>query len=184
MGAFDDALARSAQDAATQPLPQGAPARMRHLVAGLDGSTRAAAEALGVDQRTVQRYMRDEIKRPRPALAAALENQLRARWQPGLQRRALDAAAKNGFTIESRARFGYTAPGGSTDEPRTRLITQHIPPATARPLIDAYKRGETEAALQRKLEEALALHYFRDGGRRAHGLDVEFTDIDYIDVDL
>lgn len=178
-----DAIDRAAQQEAHRPLPQGAPARMRHLVAAL-GGTRAAAEALGISQRTVQRYVRDQIRRPTPAVAAALETELRRRWQPGLQRRAITRAKQNGLTIEARASFGYDAPGGSTDEARMRLITQYIPPSDAARLLDAHQRGVSAAEMQKKVAEALAFHYFRDGGRRAHGLAVEFSHIDYMDVEL
>ncbi|MFJ2203489.1 telomere-protecting terminal protein Tpg [Streptomyces violaceusniger] len=184
MDIIGDAINRAAQQEATQPLPKGAPARMRHLVDALGGKTSAAAEALGISQRTVERYMRGQIRRPRPALAAALEAELRRRWQPGLQRRAVNRAKQHGFTIEARASFGYDAPGGSTDEARMRLITQFIPPQTATDLLNAYQQGTSGDDMKDKLAEALAFHYFRDGGRRAHGLAVEFSHIDYIDVEL
>jgi hypothetical protein len=32
--------------------------------------------------------------------------------------------------------------------------------------------------------QALGEVYFRDNGRRAHGLDVEFTDVQHIDFEL
>ncbi|WP_442815689.1 telomere-protecting terminal protein Tpg [Streptomyces sp. NBC_01795] len=178
-------LNRAAQHAATQPLPKGAPVRMRHLVEHLGGSTRAAAGLLGIARRTVERYMKGEIKTPRkPGLAARLEDELRARWQPGLQRRAIDHAKNNGFTIESYASFGYDAPGGTTDEARMCLITQHIPPATARGILDAYQSGATAQQMEDRLSEALTYHYFRDNGRRAHGLDATIKDIDYMDIDF
>ncbi|WP_431985387.1 telomere-protecting terminal protein Tpg [Streptomyces qinglanensis] len=183
------ALERAAQQAATQPLPKTVGARMRHLVSALGGGTRgggtrAAAEALGISRRTVQRYVRDQVRTPRPQIAAALDAELRRHWQPGLQRRALAGAAKNGFTIEARASFGYDAPGGSTDEARMRLITQHIPPQTAAGIVAAYRQGTTGASMRDKVAEALAHHYFQDGGRRAHGLAVSFSHIEYMDIDL
>ncbi|WP_019544754.1 telomere-protecting terminal protein Tpg [Streptomyces sulphureus] len=192
MGVFDDALERATQQAVTTPLPTTAPARMRHLVAHL-GTAAAAARALGTSATTVRRYMRGASRTPRPELAAALERELRRHWKPGLRRAALKRAEREGFTVEARARFGYSAPGGTTNEPRLRLITQYIPPASARDIVAAHRRGDPEQEQQQRLVDALAFHYFRDGGRRAHGLQVgfgsvdhgaEFGDIDYIDVDL
>ncbi|GAP47080.1 terminal protein TpgL [Streptomyces azureus] len=44
---------------------------MRYLVKQLAG-TRTVAEALGVSQRTVERYVKDKIRRPRADLAQRL----------------------------------------------------------------------------------------------------------------
>ena len=40
------------------------------------------------------------------------------------------------------------------------------------------------AHLQRIAAEGLQEIYFKDRGRRAHDLEVEFTDIDYIELDF
>ncbi|MFD6464643.1 hypothetical protein [Streptomyces goshikiensis] len=48
----------------------------------------------------------------------------------------------------------------------------------------AQDAGASEVGLQRIAAEGLQDVYFRDGGGRAQGLLVEFTDIDYIDVNL
>ncbi|PKW11832.1 hypothetical protein SAMN05428944_0934 [Streptomyces sp. 1222.5] len=56
-------------------------AQMRYLVKQLRG-TRAVAELLGVSQRTVERHVKDQIRRPRPDLAQRLEDAVRARRQP------------------------------------------------------------------------------------------------------
>lgn len=183
MGILDDAIDRAAQAAVHRPLPQGAPARMRHLVERL-GSAAAAARVLGTSPTTVRRYLRGRSRRPRPGLAAALETELKRVWKPGLQKAAIRRARRHGFTAETYARFGYDAPGGSTDEARMRLITQYIPPQDARTILDAHQQGESEERQRELLEQALAFNYFRDSGRRAHGLDVRLTDVEYIDVDL
>jgi hypothetical protein len=43
--------------------------------------------------------------------------------------------------------------------------------------------GATDAQLQAVVAEGLQEQYFKDGGRRADGLLVEFTDIDYVELD-
>lgn len=182
MGVLDDAINRAAQQEASKPLPQSAPARMRHLVEHI-GNAAATARALGTSPTTVRRYMRGQSTTPRPDLATALEGELQRHWQPGLQRRALTRGKNSGFTVVVRATFGF-GPKGTSDEARLRLITQHIPPYTARTILEAREHGASEEDLLEALEEALAHHYFRDGGRRAHGLNVKLRDIDYIDVGL
>lgn len=68
MGIVQDSLEHSLQKAFTRPIPKSAGAQMRYLVKQLKG-TRPVAELLGVSQRTVERYVKDQIRRPRADLA-------------------------------------------------------------------------------------------------------------------
>ncbi|GAA2390375.1 hypothetical protein GCM10010420_12660 [Streptomyces glaucosporus] len=156
---------------------------MRFLVRS-EKSTRAVARLLGISQRTVERYVKGQIKRPRPELADRLAREVRARWQPRVRERARRrAATTDGITVEARARFGFTAAPGSTDDGRMRRITRHLPPDYAARLFEAQAAGAPEDRLRAVVAEGLQEEYFRDGGRRAPGLLVEFTDIDYIELD-
>lgn len=185
MGEIDDALNRAAANTATRPIPKTAGARMRFLVKAEKGSTRAVAARLGVSQRTVERYVKGTLRHPRKDLAARLEREVRRDWQPRVKQRARKrAATSTGIVIETRARFGFTAAPGSTDDARTRRLTQHLPPAYAARLFDAQAAGATEQQLQRIAAEGLQEIYFKDRGRRAQGLEVEFTDIDYVELDF
>ncbi|MEV5689034.1 MULTISPECIES: telomere-protecting terminal protein Tpg [unclassified Streptomyces] len=185
MGIFEDSLDKAAANTATRPIPKSAGAQVRFLVKQLKNSTRAAAQLLGVSQRTVERYLKGQIKHPRPELAARLEAEVRKRWQPRVRDRAKkQAATSTGIVIETRARFGFTAAPGTTDDGRIRLITQHLPPAYAARLFDAQSAGATEQQLRNIAAEGLQDQYFRDRGRRAEGLQVEFTDIDYVELDF
>jgi hypothetical protein len=86
-------------------------------------------------------------------------------------------------TLETRARFGYTAAPGTTDDARIRLITQALPPTYAARLFDAQATGATEQQLRDIAAEGLQEIYFKDRGRRDHDLQVAFTDIDYLEID-
>jgi hypothetical protein len=157
---------------------------MRYLVRQLKG-TRAVAEVLGVTQRTVERYVTGQLKRPRRDLAARLEREVKRRWQPQIRAKAKQqAATTGGLVIDTRARFGYTAAPGTTDDARLRHLTQALPPQYAARLFDAQEQGATEQQLLAITAEGLQEIYFKDHGRRAQGLLVEFTDIDHIDVEL
>jgi hypothetical protein len=92
------------------------------------------------------------------------------------------AATSTGITIETRARFGYTAPVGSTDDGRQRRLTVHLPPTYADRLFQAQQQGAGDQQLRDIVAEGLQEVYFKDGGTRAAGLEVEFKDIDYLDV--
>jgi hypothetical protein len=185
MSMFADGLDAAVRKAFTRPAPKTAPARMRYLVRQLKG-TRAVAQLLRVSQRTVERYVKDEIKKPRPDLAARLEREVNRRWQPQIRAKARQrAATTDGIVIDTRARLGYTAPIGSTDQDRIRHLTVALPPAYAARLFDAQEAGATDARLQEIAAEALKEVYFQDGGRRAGSLEeVRFTDIEHLEFDL
>ncbi|MFC4033211.1 telomere-protecting terminal protein Tpg [Streptomyces polygonati] len=185
MGIIEDSLARAAANTATRPIPKTAGAQMRFLVRQAKGSTRTVAERLGVTQRTVERYVKGQLRRPRKDFAARLEQEVRKDWQPRVQGRAKKrAATSGGIVIETRARFGFTAAPGSTDDGRMRRVTQHLPPSYAARLFDAQAAGATEQQLRAIAAEGLQEIYFKDRGRRAEGLRVDFTDIDYLELDF
>lgn len=184
MGKLGDSLDKAVQGAFTRPIPKTAVAQMRYLVKQLRG-TRAAAAALGITQRTVERYVAGQIKRPRRDLAARLEREVTRRWQPQIRAKAKQqAATTDGIIIDTRARFGYTAAPGTTDDARLRHLTQALPPHYAARLFEAQDHGATEQQLRNIAAESLQEIYFKDHGRRAQGLQVEFTDVDYIEFEL
>lgn len=51
-------------------------------------------------------------------------------------------------------------------------------------LFDAQAAGASEQQLQNIAAKGLQEIYFKDRGRRADGLQVEFTDIDYVEMDF
>ncbi|OAH11716.1 telomere-protecting terminal protein Tpg [Streptomyces jeddahensis] len=184
MGVFGDSLDKATASTFTRPLPKSARSQMRFLVKAAKG-TKAAAERLGISQRTVERYLKGQIKQPRKELAARLATEVRKDWQPRVRERAKRrAATTGGIVIETRARFGFTAAPGTTDDARIRLITQHLPPAYAARLFEAQAAGASDRQLQDIAAEGLQEIYFKDHGRRAEGLTVEFTDIDYVELDF
>jgi hypothetical protein len=185
MSVFGEGLEKAVQRAFTRPVPKSAGAQMRYLVKQLKG-TKAVAQMLRISQRTVERYVKDQIKKPRPDLAARLETEVRKRWQPQIRARARQqAATTGGIVIDTRARIGYTAPIGSTDEDRVRHLTVALPPQYAARLFDAQQQGASDQRLQEIAAEGLKEVYFQDGGRRAGQLqDVRFTDIEHLEFDL
>ncbi|MFF6807966.1 telomere-protecting terminal protein Tpg [Streptomyces sp. NPDC012616] len=147
------------------------------------GSTRAVAAEIGVSQRSVERYRTGERKRPPKTTADRINDAVRARWQPRVRSRARkQAAATGGITVETRARFGYSAPGGTTDDGRFRRLTVHLPRSTRGACSTPATPGASDAQMRHIVAEGLQEVYFKDGGRRADDLEVELNDIDYIDV--
>ncbi|MFJ9638624.1 telomere-protecting terminal protein Tpg [Streptomyces sp. NPDC101178] len=185
MSLIGDGLTLAVQKAFTRPAPKSAGAQMRYLVKQL-GGTKAVARMLRVSQRTVERYVKNQIKKPRPDLAGRIDREVKARWQPQIRAKAkAKAASTHGIIIDTRARLGYTAPIGSTDQDRIRHLTLALPPVHAARLFDAQEQGANDTRLQEIAAEALKEVYFQDGGRRAGSLDeVRFTDIEHLEFDL
>ncbi|MBD0420341.1 XRE family transcriptional regulator [Streptomyces sp. NPDC052309] len=185
MTLFGDGLDAAVQKSFTRPAPKSAPAQMRYLVRQLKG-TRPVAQTLRISQRTVERYVKNQIRKPRPDLAARLEREVKARWQPQIRAQAKErAATTGGIVIDTRARIGYTAPAGTTDDARIRHLTVALPPQYAARLFDAQQTGATDQQLQQITAEALKEVYFQDNGRRAGQLEeVRFTDVEHVEFDL
>ncbi|MEW2373405.1 XRE family transcriptional regulator [Streptomyces sp. NPDC006656] len=179
-----DSLDRALESAFTRRIPQSAQAQMKYLVKQLKG-TKAAAQALGISQRTVERYVTGKIKRPRPELRTRLEGEVKKRWQPQVRAKAKKKAATiGGIVVSTRARFGFTAASGTTDDARIRDITQALPPEFANQLFTARDQGANEDQLRQIAADGLAKMYFRANNSRAHGLGVEFTDVERLDIEL
>lgn len=89
-----------------------------------------------------------------------------------------------GLVLTTRARFGFTAAPGTTDDARIRDITQALPPRWADRLFEARDSGANEQQLQQIAADGLAQMYFRANNSRAHGLGVEFTDVERLDIEL
>jgi hypothetical protein len=185
MSLFGDGLDTAVQKAFTRPAPKSAPAQMRYLVRQLKG-TKPVARMLRISQRTVERYVKNQIKKPRPDLAARLEREVKKRWQPQVRAKARQkAATTGGIVIDTQARLGYTAPIGSTDQDRIRHLTVALPPRYAARLFEAQEQGATEQQLREIAAEGLKEVYFQDNGRRAGQLEeVRFTDIEHLEFEL
>ena len=98
---------RRPEGAFTRRIPQSAQAQMKYLVKQLKG-TKAAAQALGISQSTVERYVSGKLKRPRQELRGRLEREVKKRWQPQIRAKARKkAASTDGRVVSTRARFGH-----------------------------------------------------------------------------
>ncbi|MEY9490974.1 transcriptional regulator with XRE-family HTH domain [Streptomyces calvus] len=179
MGQIEQGLVRALR---TRPVPSSTEARLRFLLAAHRGSTRRVATVLGVSQRTVQRWVtkRPGARRPPgPTQIRAIDEAVLARWQPRVRARLRAQAEAEGFVFHTRARFGFAAAAGSSDDPRVRWITQDLPGEVARELFAARDAGAGEQQQTVILARALGHAYFRDGGRRAHGLHIAFSDVEF-----
>ncbi|MEV8603169.1 XRE family transcriptional regulator [Streptomyces griseoviridis] len=170
----------------TRPVPTGDTA-VRFLLKTEQGSTKNVAVLLGISQRTVQRWVTTRPgvrRRPSAVHRGLIDEAVRARWQPRVRVRQRARAEADGFVIHTRARFGFAAPAGSSDDPRVRWITQYLPGEVARELFAARDAAAGEQQQMVILARALGHAYFRDGGRRGHGLHIAFTDVEFADFSI
>ncbi|MGW7340009.1 telomere-protecting terminal protein Tpg [Streptomyces sp. NPDC054808] len=170
----------------TRPVPTGASA-LRFLMRAEKGSTKHVARLVGVSQRTVQRWVTDRPEMRRRTSAAhtkRIDEVVRARWQPRVRARQRARAEEDGFVIHTRARFGFAAPAGSSEDPRVRWITQYLPGEVARELFAARDAGAAEQQQTVILARALGHAYFREWGRRAHGLHIAFSDVEFAEFTI
>ncbi|MFD6465624.1 telomere-protecting terminal protein Tpg [Streptomyces goshikiensis] len=121
----------------------------------------------------------------RQDLRGRLEREVKKRWQPQVRAKVRKkAASTDGLVVSTRARFGFTAASGTTDDARIRDITQALPPQYADQLFTAREQGATEQQLPQIAADGLAKMCFRANDSRAYGLGVEFTDVERLDVEL
>ncbi|MDN3271235.1 hypothetical protein QWJ22_27845, partial [Streptomyces sp. MA15] len=93
--------------------------------------------------------------------------------------------ARRAVLVDTRARIGYTAPIGTTDDARLRQLTVALPPQYAARLFDAQQQGADERRLMEITAEGLKEVYFQDAGRRAGSLEeVRFTDVEHVGFEL
>ncbi|MER5260399.1 XRE family transcriptional regulator [Streptomyces sp. NPDC002855] len=180
---IEDAIERADRESFTRQPPKTLKGQIGYLLKQM-GSAKAVAQELGVTADSVNRYRRGARKHARADVAAKLDAAVRSRWQPQVRkRRQKQAATSGGITVETRARFGYTAPIGTTDDGRFRRLTVRLPPAYAQRLFDAREQGASDQQMRQIIAEGFKEIYFQDGGGRATGLsDVTLNDIDYLDL--
>lgn len=184
MGEIDEAIERADREAFTREPPKALKSQIGYLLKQLKTAKAVAAE-LGITADSVNRYRRGARKNPPKDIQRKIDAAVRSRWQPGVRRRRQkQAATSGGITVETRARFGYTAPVGTTDDGRFRRLTVHLPADYARRLFDARNTGSSDQKMRQIIAEGFKDVYFQDGGGRAMGLsEVEINDIDYLDLD-
>ncbi|MFF2951500.1 telomere-protecting terminal protein Tpg [Kitasatospora sp. NPDC057965] len=163
MGEIDEDPERAER---TRPIPVHLNTRVKFLREKVaKEETARLALAAGVSVRTTKRWVHalkaaagGELKGDIPMAkvnVAKVEQAVRVAWQPQVRKRVRRDAEQRGFMLHIQATFGYSAAGGSTDDPRPRMITQKMPGSVARRLYEARDAGATQAQQEQILAEAL-----------------------------
>ncbi|MFC0058206.1 telomere-protecting terminal protein Tpg [Streptomyces actinomycinicus] len=115
----------------------------------------------------MERYVAGKFKRPRRDLRERMKREVKWWWQPQNRAKAKKrAASTGGLVVYTRARFGFTATPGTTNDARIRDITQALPLELADRSFTARGQGATEKQLQQIAAEGLAQMYFRANNAR------------------
>lgn len=81
------------------------------------------------------------------------------------------------------AYFGFAA-SGSSDDGREPHVTTAISPTYAAQILQLQEHGATEEELHPLVAEAIPQSYFTDWGNRCHGLVVDFTHVQSIELEF
>lgn len=124
----------------------------------------AAAKALGVTPRTVQRWVSGEIRTPRPAKAREIDR--RARQAATTKRgRKVAMAQRRAARISPRGAQlvvgGKMGPGTDLAYQRRRIVRHQLSPEAIEAMQVAYEEGGHEGLIQRT-EEILSSEYLDD----------------------
>ncbi|MFB7258114.1 telomere-protecting terminal protein Tpg [Streptomyces nojiriensis] len=179
-----DALNRAERALFTRPAPKSPNAQMRFLRKRERGSTKSLAERLGVSRKTVQRYLSGASTKPNKRLQEVLVQETESEWQPQVRAQARQrATTSGGFVISFRSTLGFTA-NGSSDDTRVRDLSIAVSPSHAALIIAAREQGATDTDLHELVGEAIADAYFRLGGGGRASLKVNFTDVQWLNIEF
>ncbi|MDX2633236.1 HTH domain-containing protein [Streptomyces scabiei] len=177
-----EGFARAERALFTRPAPKSARAQMKFLRKREKGSTKRLAERLGVSRKTVQRYLSGASTKPNKRLQEALTQETESEWQPQVKAQVRRrAASSGGLVISCRAYFGF-GPEGTSDAGRVRDVSVAVSLSHARAILAARETGATDDDLHELVAEAIADAYFRQGSSGRAGLEVEFADVEWLNI--
>jgi hypothetical protein len=164
----------------TRRPPRSEHARLRYLMGRLGGSVSALAGDLGADPEELAGIAAGRHVASAP-VSAALEREVLHAWQPRIRRAAHEAVIGNHgvMMLSFRARFGFTAANGTTDDPRMRALSLALHAPYPGKLLRACHRNAPETELRQILSQALAASYFHHHNTAAPG--VTLTDIAFLE---
>lgn len=115
---------------------------------GATVNTQAAAKALGVTPRTIQRWVKGEIRNPKPSHAQALAKAARQAATTKAGRKAALAAARGDRASKRGATMRIRGQQGPLDYERYgRTVTLDLNPEQVEAMRDAYEAGGDKGML-------------------------------------
>ncbi|MBT2508538.1 helix-turn-helix domain-containing protein [Streptomyces sp. ISL-98] len=157
-------------------------AQIAYLHRRTGGSTRKVADMLGVHPETVRRYLKGLRKHPPADFASRLESAVRGLYRPRtrISQAQVDAAmCARGLRVNIRASFGFSGPGGTSDDPRERWLNEDLTREATRDLVAAWHAGATTRALE-LVSHGVTSAYFD----LEPGMESDISTLAYVDFEL
>ena len=168
----------------TRQPPRSDRARLRFLLRHQD--IRALAARLRCGQARLTEVLAGASLVPDDPLRRRIYWEVIRLWQPRVRRRVHDAVSAgkgNGMVVCFRARFGFAAAVGSSDDPRLRLLTLRLANEHAALLFEARHRDADEQEFLHILADAAGASYFNivpsSRLREVSLTEIEFVEFSY-----
>ncbi|MFJ1847444.1 telomere-protecting terminal protein Tpg [Streptomyces sp. NPDC088146] len=157
-------------------------AQIAYLHRRTGSSTRKVADMLGVHPETVRRYLKGLRKHPPADFADRLETAVRSlyRARPRISQAQVDAAmCIRGLRSNVRGSFGFSSPGGTSDDPRERWLNEDLTREASRTLVAAWHAGDGTHALEIVSQSVTTAYFDLDPG-----MECDLSGLAYIDFEL
>ncbi|MGW4393333.1 telomere-protecting terminal protein Tpg [Streptomyces sp. NPDC004685] len=127
-GTVQEALDRADSRHWTRNPPRSLQARLGYLLKQHHGDTVALANLLSLTPTELDALRTAKQTPAEHPVHQAAEREVVRAWQPQVRRRAHATIVANGgqMMVSFRARFGFAATAGSSDDPRLRYLTLHL----------------------------------------------------------
>ncbi|MFC9462225.1 telomere-protecting terminal protein Tpg [Streptomyces sp. NPDC056983] len=181
-GTVQEALDRADSRHWTRNPPRSLQARLGYLLKQHHGDTVALANLLSLTPTELDALRTAKQTPAEHPVHQAAEREVVRAWQPQVRRRAHATIVANGgqMMVSFRARFGFAATAGSSDDPRLRYLTLHLEAPYPAALFDARHGDAPESELHALLGDALGASYFFQHRKPGPGENVALQDIDFL----
>ncbi|WP_069885798.1 telomere-protecting terminal protein Tpg [Streptomyces luteocolor] len=178
-----EALDRADSRHWTRNPPRSLRARLGYLIKQYGGDTVALAHRLSVTPTELDALRTAKQTPAEYPVHHTVEREIVRLWQPYVRRRAHATIIANGgqMMVSFRARFGFVAAAGSSDDPRLRYLTLHLGTPYAVALFNARHGDAPESELHALLSEALGASYFFQHRKPGPGENVALQDLDFLE---
>ncbi|MFD5618465.1 telomere-protecting terminal protein Tpg [Streptomyces yangpuensis] len=178
-----EALDRADSRHWTRNPPRSPRARLTYLLRHHRGDWTALAAHLGTTPAHLAALTSAPPRAANEPLYDAIETAVVRLWQPRIRRKAHHTILRNNghVMVSVRAWLGFTAAGGSSDDPRLRMLTLGLDGPHPENLFEARHRNEPEARLRQILSVALGACYFHRNRPSGANESITIGAVDHIE---
>ncbi|MGW3399535.1 telomere-protecting terminal protein Tpg [Streptomyces hydrogenans] len=178
-----EALDRADSRHWTRNPPSSPRARLNYLLRHHTGGRSALAAHLGTTPASLEAFTLRPSRAEGHPLHDTIEREVVRLWQPRIRRKAHRTILENNghVMVSFRAWLGFTAAGGSSDDPRLRMLTLGLDAPYPEHLFEARHCNEPETRLLQILSTALGTCYFHRNMPSGMTESVTIERVDYLE---